>query len=98
MRASGNSPRMAMIASIPPISGICRSIKVTSGRFSLNCASASRPVAASPAISMSASASIKAPIPSRSSGWSSAMRIRIGFSAPLTFAFFPAWFHSGEAG
>src|SRR5262249_28114841 len=31
MRESGNSPRMAMIASRPLISGICRSISVTSG-------------------------------------------------------------------
>ena len=31
MRASGNSARIATIASIPFISGICRSMSVTSG-------------------------------------------------------------------
>jgi hypothetical protein len=35
--ASGNSPRIATIASKPFISGICKSISVTSGRCVRNC-------------------------------------------------------------
>jgi len=47
IRASGNSSRMALIASTPFMSGICRSIKVTSGRCFRNWTMASRPVEAS---------------------------------------------------
>ena len=48
IRASGNSSRIATIASKPLISGICRSINVTSGRHSRDSAIASRPLDASP--------------------------------------------------
>ena len=47
IRASGNSPRIALIASMPPISGICKSISVTSGWCLRNSSTASRPLEAS---------------------------------------------------
>jgi hypothetical protein len=53
MRAPGNSARIALIASIPPISGICKSISVMSGRCFRNCSSASRPLEASATSSIS---------------------------------------------
>src|SRR5277367_4665960 len=44
--ASENSPRIAMIASSPFISGICKSIRVMSGRCARNCWIASSPLEA----------------------------------------------------
>ena len=79
IRASGNSLRMAMIASMPLISGICRSIRVMSGWCRRNCSIASRPVEACATSSMSGSTSTSAAMPWRRSAWSSAVRIRIVF-------------------
>ena len=79
IRASGNSPRIAMIASIPGMSGICRSIRVTSGRCARNNSTASRPVDASATNCMSDSAPINARMPFRNNAWSSTARTRIGF-------------------
>ena len=56
---------MAMMASIPFISGICKSIKVTSGRCARNASMASRPVDASATSSMSDSAPINLRMPLR---------------------------------
>ena len=47
MLADGNSARIAIMASTPFISGICKSISVTSGRCALNCSTASWPFEAS---------------------------------------------------
>src|SRR5580704_7548817 len=76
-RAFGNSLRIAIMHSMPLISGICRSISVTSGRCSLNCTIASAPLDASPTIFMSGSASRSAAMPLRRSAWSSTVRIRM---------------------
>src|SRR5262249_51767642 len=78
IRAFGNSLRIAMIASMPPISGICRSINVTSGRCFWNSFIASIPVDASAINSMSGSAFTSAAMPLRRSPWSSTVRTRIG--------------------
>src|SRR5271166_3500929 len=86
IRALGNSLRMAMIASMPLISGICRSMRVMSGWCRRNCSIASRPVAACATNFMSGSISINDAMPWRRSAWSSAARIRIvlvsAFMAP----------------
>ena len=63
MHAFGNSLRMARMASMPLISGICRFIKVMSGRCALNFSTASRPVDASATISRSASRPTREAIP-----------------------------------
>src|SRR5580704_5865464 len=77
IRALGKSLRIAIMHSMPLISGICKSISVMSGRCFLNSAIASRPLGASATNFMSGSALISAPIPLRSSAWSSTARIRI---------------------
>src|SRR5580700_813008 len=77
IRALGKSLRIAMIHSMPLISGICRSISVMSGRCFLNAAIASCPLDASATNFMSGSALISAAIPLRSRAWSSTVRIRI---------------------
>src|SRR6266478_5444284 len=77
IRASGNSPRIAMVASRPFISGICKSIRVTSGRCVRNCWIASRPLDAWPTKLMSDWPATSAAIPSRRRTWSSTARIRI---------------------
>src|SRR5271166_791821 len=66
-----------MSASRPFISGICRSISVMSGWHVRNCWIASRPLHASPTKVMSGWTPTRPAIPSRTSGWSSTMRIRI---------------------
>src|SRR5271157_1890290 len=81
--ASGNSFRMAMSASRPFISGICRSISVMSGWYVRNCWIASRPLHASPIKVMSGWTPTRPAIPSRTSGWSSTMRIRIREASAL---------------
>src|ERR1700677_575433 len=77
IRALGKSLRIAIMHSMPLISGICRSISVMSGRCFLNSAIASRPLGASATNFMSGSEPISAPIPLRSRAWSSTVRIRI---------------------
>src|ERR1700722_9704656 len=77
IRAFGKSLRIAMMHSIPFISGICRSMSVTSGRCFSNPAIASCPLDASATNFMSGSALISAAIPLRSRAWSSTARIRI---------------------
>src|SRR5262245_39667894 len=77
IRAFGKSPRIAIVASIPLIFGICRSISVTSGRCFLNSVIASAPLDASATNFMSGSALTSAAIPLRRSAWSSTVRIRI---------------------
>src|SRR5215813_9063011 len=84
MRALGNSRRMPTIASMPFKAGIWRSINVTSGRCDRNCSIASHPFEASATNFMSDSALINAAIPSRRRGWSSTVRMRIGFLSLLT--------------
>ena len=97
MRAFGNSPRMAMIASMPPISGICKSIKVTSWGASLWVAQAFGERAASATNCMSGSVPIKSAIPSRRSGWSSTIRTRIDFQRLVhVLPVFRLRLHSGE--
>src|ERR1700675_2452034 len=83
-RASWNSPRMASIASTPLISGICKSISVTSGRHSRNFAMPSRPLEASPTSFISDSGATSVAIPTRIKGWSSTARMRIGARSLLT--------------
>jgi hypothetical protein len=68
MRASGNSPRIAMIASRPFISGIWMSISVTSGLCSRNWWTASRPLAASATTAMSGCEPMSVAIPCRTTG------------------------------
>src|SRR5262245_33424231 len=65
------------MASTPLKSGICRSMRVTSGRCDRNCSIASRPLDASATSFMSGSALTSVAIPSRRSGWSSTVRILI---------------------
>src|SRR5580692_6950176 len=77
IRALGKSLRIAIMHSMPLISGICKSISVMSGRCFLNSAIASRPLGASATNFMSGSALISAPIPLRNRAWSSTVRIRI---------------------
>src|SRR5271167_3106119 len=72
-----------MSASRPFISGICRSISVMSGWYVRNCWIASRPLHASPTKVMSGWTPIRPAIPSRTSGWSSTMRIRIREASAL---------------
>src|SRR5271165_3653901 len=80
MCASGNSLRIALIASMPHIFGICRSISVTSGRWFRNCSTASCPSHASATSSMSAWVPSRRAMPSRTTAWSSTARIRITVS------------------
>src|SRR5579871_1810633 len=75
--ASGNSPRIAISASRPFISGICKSIRVMSGRCARNCWIASCPFEASATKHMSGWVASRAAIPLRNRGWSSTVRIRI---------------------
>src|ERR1700730_11315725 len=99
MRASGNSPRIALIASTPLISGICRSISVTSGRCVRNCCTASRPFVASATSLKSACAETNPAIPWRISGWSSTDMIRIGLSVVISRPRLRcAWFGVGARG
>src|SRR5215469_12487922 len=77
IRASGNSPWIWLIASMPFRSGIWRSIKVTSGRCERYFSTASRPLDASATSFISASPLISAAMPSRSRGWSSTVSTRI---------------------
>src|SRR5216684_1755216 len=77
IRASGNSSRIAIIASRPFISGICKSIRVMSGRCARNRSIASRPLEASATKLMSGWVARRAAIPLRNRGWSSTARIRI---------------------
>ena len=77
MRASGNSLRMAIIASMPLMSGSRMSMSVTSGRCSRNSWMASRPVEAWATISMSGWLLMTAAMPSRRSGWSSTLKTRM---------------------
>ncbi len=80
IRALRAFSRIAAIASRPPIFGICRSIRVMSGRRLWNAAIASAPFDASPTSTMSDSISTIAAMPSRSAGWSSTVMIRIGLA------------------
>src|SRR6266700_6142606 len=77
IRASGNSSRIVIIASKPFISGICKSIRVMSGRCARNRSIASRPLEASATKLMSGWVARRAAIPLRNRGWSSTARIRI---------------------
>src|SRR5260221_1973476 len=68
---------MAIVASMPLQSGSLRSISVTSGWCSRNRCNASAPLAASATSSMSGWFLMTAAIPSRKSGWSSTLKMRI---------------------
>ena len=81
IRASGNSVRIAAIASMPFMSGRRRSMSVMSGRCWRNRSRPSFPVLASATSSMSRWLLIIAEIPSRRSGWSSTLRMRMGAGA-----------------
>src|SRR5208337_3624396 len=83
--ASRNSPRMAVMASRPFISGICRSIIVTSGRCVRNCWIASRPFEASATRVISGSSPSRTAMPSLMRTWSSTARTRIRAEPSLTF-------------
>src|SRR6266568_794857 len=95
IRALGKSLRIVMMHSIPLISGICRSMSVTSGRCFLNSAIASCPLDASATNFMSGSALSSAAIPLRSRAWSSTVRIRISLTSlamrPRLFAEGSEW-------
>src|SRR6476646_5548917 len=82
-RASGNSPRIAISESRPFICGICRSMRVMSGRCVRNCWIASRPLEASATTLMSGCVAKSAAMPLRNRGWSSTDRIRIGLDSLL---------------
>src|SRR5262245_53939861 len=77
MRASSDSEQRAIKASIPLMSGRRTSISVISGLKLRNCRMPSSPSAACATNSMSACASIIAATPSRNSGWSSTVRMRM---------------------
>src|SRR5260221_6695287 len=68
---------MAIVASMPLQSGSLRSISVTSGWCSRSRCNASAPLAASATSSMSGWFLMTAAIPSRKSGWSSTLKMRI---------------------
>jgi hypothetical protein len=73
---------ISWVARMPSTSGILMSIKTTSARPLRVNATASRPLAASPATSMSGTESMSSRKVARSSAWSSASRIRIGTMPP----------------
>lgn len=68
MRAAGNSERMTEMASMPLMSGMRKSMRVTSGRCRRKDSIASRPVVASPTKLMSDWPLRTAETPSRISG------------------------------
>jgi hypothetical protein len=84
IRACGNSLRIASIASMPFISGICRPIRVTSGRYFLYASTASNPFLAWATSSISVCCCSANAIPSRTSGWSSAHKTRIRSEAAIS--------------
>ena len=69
---------MRRVASMPLSPGMLMSMTTTSGTRERAASTASSPVAASPTTSVSAIDSSSARRPPRKSGWSSAIRIRIG--------------------
>ena len=71
------SAAIGRVASTPSIAGIWTSITTTSGRVSWASRTASAPVAASATTSTPSSDPSSAPIPRRTTGWSSATRTRI---------------------
>src|SRR3989442_39188 len=72
---------MRRTASRPPMPGMTRSISTTSGFRARVCLTASSPVAASPTTRRLASLSSNACRPARTTQWSSASRMWIGFGA-----------------
>ena len=89
IRALGYSHRMLLRTSMPLRSGSLRSIKVTSGLCSRKRWIPSLPFAASATMVMSAWALIIAEIPSRTSGWSSTVRMRIADGTLINSSFPP---------
>src|SRR3990172_5021907 len=79
---SGSSPRIASVAATPSITGISRSIRITSGRSSLALLSACAPSSASPTTSSSESSARNIRKPWRTTLWSSAIRTRIVTERP----------------
>src|SRR6266498_1418784 len=79
IRASGISSRIAIVAWTPPTPGMRKSMSAISGRCSRNNCTASWPFAASAITIMSGCMSIMLRNPMRTTRWSSAIRIRIGF-------------------
>src|SRR5580658_9676309 len=73
-----------MRASMPLMSGNCKSISVISGRCCLNCLVASRPVDASATTFISDSALTKPTMPFRNNAWSSTVSTRIGPELTMT--------------
>src|SRR5690606_35586884 len=76
-RASGCSARIALVAATPSISGICISMRMTSGLVSRACRMASRPVEASPMTLNPSSVSRIPRRPCLNMAWSSHRRIRV---------------------
>ena len=70
MRASGNSDRIAIMASMPFTSGSLRSWRVTSGLYLRKCSIASRPVETCATTCVSGWALMTLAIPSHRRGWS----------------------------
>src|SRR5437773_673821 len=77
-RLPGNSERIASMTPIPSRMGRPRSTRRTSGRSFRNSSTDCRPSPASPTTVMSVWAATTAATPCRTSGWSSAIRTRIG--------------------
>ena len=78
-RASGYSFLISIRADVPSIPGKRRSINVRSGRCWRNIAIASFPFVACETKSMSVCEAMIVLRPSRNTGWSSTLKIRIGF-------------------
>jgi hypothetical protein len=78
MLADGASLISARVAATPSITGMRRSMRSTSGRCWWYSSMASCPFAASATTWRSGSVEMIAASPARKTGWSSAIRIRIG--------------------
>src|SRR5688572_14469130 len=78
MRANGSMSRIARIAWRPVMIGSCKSITVTSGRWRVNCSTASLPLLASATTVMSGCTVMIRASPSRSRRWSSTTSRRMG--------------------
>src|SRR5919112_4239954 len=76
MRAEGNSSTIILVASTPPITGMLRSIRITSGEQRRNISTAAAPLSASPTSSRSGCIASIADNPSRKIGWSSTVMTR----------------------